>query len=47
MSDYQGEKFRAFISKMKENYKDYGFDKKPTNEMLALFSLIDIINQNL
>ncbi|WP_312698164.1 S24 family peptidase [Sphingobacterium mizutaii] len=35
MADYQGEKFRAFISKMKENYKDYGFDKKPTNEILA------------
>ncbi|MDM1049505.1 hypothetical protein [Sphingobacterium hotanense] len=35
MSDYQGEKFRSFVSKMKENYKDYGFDKKPTNEILA------------
>lgn len=35
MSDYQGEKFRAFISKMKENFRDYGFDKKPTNEILA------------
>lgn len=35
MSDYQGEKFRAFISKVKENFKDYGFDKKPTNEILA------------
>ena len=35
MSDYQGEKFRAFVSKMKENYKDYGFDQKPTNEILA------------
>lgn len=35
MSDYQGEKFRAFVSKMKDNYKDYGFDHKPTNEILA------------
>lgn len=35
MSDYQGEKFRNFITKIKSNFKDYGFTVKPTNEMLA------------
>ncbi|MCW8311441.1 hypothetical protein K7A41_09415 [Sphingobacterium sp. InxBP1] len=35
MSDYQGEKFRAFIYKLKTNFKDYGFSSKPTNEEIA------------
>lgn len=35
MPEYQGEKFRSFISKIKENFKDYGFEEKPTNEILA------------
>lgn len=33
--DYQGEKFKGFISKLKNNYNKYGFDKKPTNEEIA------------
>ena len=35
MSDYQGEKFRAFIKKVKEDYKKYGYTDRPTNENLA------------
>src|SRR5690606_34201580 len=35
MSEYQGEKFRAFIKKVKEDYKKYGYTDRPTNENLA------------
>lgn len=35
MSDYQGKKFKDFISKLKDNYRDYGFSSRPTNEILA------------
>lgn len=33
--DYQGEKFRVFISKVKSFPSVYGFKKKPTNEEIA------------
>lgn len=35
MVDYQGEKFKNFISKVKANHKEYGFEYRPTNEVLA------------
>jgi|GEM_PF-1292975 len=35
MLDYQGEKFKIFISNIKNNPSKYGFHKKPTNEDIA------------
>lgn len=35
MLDYQGEKFKSFIGKVKNSYKDYGFTEKPTNEIIS------------
>lgn len=35
MANYQGDIFQSFIRKIKENYKNYGFSERPTNEQLA------------
>lgn len=35
MIDYQGEKFRTFIKKVKDDCKRYGYSDRATNENLA------------